>query len=102
MILRAIFGLLSLTAFGAVAASILFVVIGSVTATTGPVSASLGDRFELPSVMLGVGIGLLLGLAMRLQWSDLPRRLVTWVLIHERDFFNIALVAACIAILVLY
>lgn len=102
MILRAIFALFSITAFGAVAASVLFVVLSSMAGDAGSATASLGGRFELPSVMLGIGIGLLLGLAMRLQWSDLPRRAITWVLIHERDFFNLALVAACVAILVLY
>lgn len=103
MILRGIFALASLVAFGALAAAILFVVLGGFVAQEqGGSFVANGTTLQLPSIMLGVGIGLILGLAMRFPWSDLPRRVVTWVLIHERDFFNLGIAAAALAILLLY
>jgi hypothetical protein len=38
----------------------------------------------------------------RSEWSDIPRRIVTWFLIRERQFFYYALIGGCIAVLLFY
>lgn len=59
-----------------------------------------GLHFE--SLILGVVLGLATGTIARYEWGDIPRRLITWVLIRERQFFYYALIAGCIAVLLFY
>jgi hypothetical protein len=59
-----------------------------------------GLHFE--SVLLGVVLGLAVGSLARLNWADFPRRLITWVLIRERQFFYYGLIGCCIGVLLFY
>lgn len=62
--------------------------------------AESGLHFE--SLLLGVVLGLFIGSLARFEWADVPRRVVTWVLIRERQFFYYALIGGCIAVLLFY
>ncbi|MBK9078559.1 MAG: hypothetical protein WBP38_03750 [Hyphomicrobium sp.] len=59
-----------------------------------------GLHFE--SLILGVVLGLFVDSVARYGWGDLPRRMITWVLIRERQFFYYALIAGCVAVLLFY
>ena len=47
-------------------------------------------------------LGLFIGTLGRYNWGDVPRRMVTWVLIRERQFFYYTLIAGCVAVLLFY
>ena len=38
----------------------------------------------------------------RYNWADIPRRVVTWFLVRERQFFYYALIAICAGVLLYY
>jgi hypothetical protein len=72
---------------------------------SGQTSAALlggegGLHFE--SLILGVVLGLFVGSIARYEWGDIPRRLITWLLLRERQFFYYALISGCIAVLLFY
>lgn len=54
------------------------------------------------SAIVGLALGLSFGILARYHWADIPRRVVTWFLVRERQFFYYALIAACIGVLVFY
>jgi hypothetical protein len=59
-----------------------------------------GLHFE--SLLLGLTLGLGFGVLARYHWADVPRRLITWFLIRERQFFYYSLIAGCIVVLLFY
>ena len=59
-----------------------------------------GLQFE--SLLFGVTLGVALGSLGRYNWGDIPRRIVTWFLIRERQFFYYALIGGCSAVLLFY
>lgn len=61
-----------------------------------------GTRLQFDSLLLGTVLGLILGSLGRYHWADVPRRIVTWFLIRERQFFYYSLVAGCIFVLMFY
>jgi hypothetical protein len=52
--------------------------------------------------MIGLVFGLTLGSLGRYNWSDVPRRAVTWFLVRERQFFYYTLIALCAGVLLYY
>jgi hypothetical protein len=52
--------------------------------------------------MLGIVFGLMLGYLGRYNWTDVPRRVVTWFLVRERQFFYYTLIAICAGVLLYY
>ena len=108
--LRNLFSFFSMLALGVMAAAGLAALIpwisghagtgASVNAGAGAASSGHGLHFE--SLLLGLSLGLFLGVIGRYHWADIPRRIVTWFLIRERQFFYYTLVAGCIAVLVFY
>lgn len=57
---------------------------------------------EFSSVMIGLMLGLTLGSLGRYNWAEIPRRVVTWALVRERQFFYYALIAICAGVLFFY
>lgn len=97
---------LSLLAFGFLAAGVL-TVIGSGSGPLGQLSmdaVTSSDRsgVHLGSLLLGLALGLVLSALARVSWSELPRRVITWLLNNERRFYRIAWAGLFIAILVFY
>ena len=69
-------------------------------APEGLQSAVNGLQFN--SLLLGLVLGLSLGTLGRLNWADVPRRVVTWFLVRERQFFYYSLIALCAGVLLYY
>ncbi len=100
--LRSTLTFFSILAFGVMAAAVIMAITpwlsGRVAGT--PLAGTGGLQFE--SLVLGIFLGLTLGSLARYHWADIPRHIVTWFLIRERQFFYYALIAGCIAVLLFY
>lgn len=57
---------------------------------------------NMESAVFGLALGLSFGVLARYHWADFPRRVVTWFLVRERQFFYYALIAGCIGVLLFY
>jgi hypothetical protein len=92
----------SVLAFGAMTAAALVALLPwfSAHAPAGLQAAVSGLQFE--SLLLGMALGLTLGALGRLNWADVPRRIVTWFLVRERQFFYYVLIAFCAGVLIFY
>lgn len=59
-------------------------------------------RLQFDSLLLGLILGLTLGSLGRYNWADIPRRLVNWFLIRERQLAYYVMIACCIGVLLFY
>ena len=100
--MRAVLSFFSVLAFGAMSAAVLIAVLPWVSGHAPDSVKALTDGLQFNSVMLGLVFGLMLGSLGRYNWSDIPRRVVTWFLIRERQFFYYALIAICAGVLFYY
>lgn len=96
--LRSVFSFFSMLAFGAVSAAALIALLPWMIGKP----ATEADGLQFNSLLLGLVLGLTLGTVTRYNWSDIPRRVVTWCLIRERLFFYYALILICGALLLFY
>ena len=46
---------------------------------------SLTEGLEFNSLIIGLVLGVTLGAVGRCNWSDIPRRIVTWFLVREQE-----------------
>ena len=99
--MRAAFTFFSLLAFGAITAAGLAALIPWATGRVGS-GLSGQNGLQLESLLLGLALGLFLGIIGRYHWADIPRRIVTWFLIRERQFFYYSLIASCVVVLLFY
>lgn len=68
-----------------------------------PTGTQIGlDGLQFESLLLGLMSGLIVSHLVRYNWTDIPRRLVTWVLVRERMFFYYGLIAICVAVVLFY
>jgi hypothetical protein len=92
----------SILALGVLAAAMLIALTpwltGRVSGT--PIAGTGGLQFE--SLVLGIFLGLILASLSRYHWSDIPRHIVNWLLIRERQFFYYALIGGCLGVLLFY
>ena len=100
--IRSVLSYFSVLAFGAMAAAALFALLPWASKYAPSGVQALADGLQFESLMLGLFIGLTLGVLGRYNWADIPRRLVTWFLVRERQFFYYSLIAICAAVLLLY
>ena len=106
--MRSAIGFLSLLAFGFLAAGVLTVV--RTGAGSGPVAdfsldaamSSEHTGVHLGSLLIGMVLGIVLSALALVSWSELPRRLVGWLLHHERGFYRLALAGVLIGVLLFY
>ena len=100
--MRPILSFCSVLAFGAMTSAALVALLPwfSGHAPEGLQSAVNGLQFN--SLLLGLVLGLSLGTLGRLNWADVPRRVVTWFLVRERQFFYYSLIALCAGVLLYY
>ena len=99
--LRATLTFFSMLAFGTMSAAVILALIPWMSGRTGAGGYS-GSGLHFESVMLGLVLGLMLGIMSRYNWADVPRRIITWALIRERQFFYYALIAGCIGVMLFY
>ena len=100
--MRAVLTFFSTLAFAVMAAATLFAVMPWMSGRTS--AAVLGGEggLHFNSLLFGVILGLVIGTLGRYNWGDIPRRMVTWVLIRERQFFYYVLTGGCVAVLLFY
>lgn len=55
-----------------------------------------------PSLLLGLALGIVLTGLAGISWGELPRRMIHWVLVNERNFYRIGFAALCLGVLLFY
>ncbi len=100
--MRIIFTFFSMLALGAMTAAGLAALIPWATGRSGGAAMASQSGLHLESLLLGLTMGLFLGIIGRYHWADIPRRIVTWFLIRERQFFYYTLIAGCVTVLLFY
>ena len=100
--MRSVLSFFSVLAFGTMTAAVIVALLPwfSGNAPAGLQAAVSG--LQLESLLLGLALGLSLGTLGRYNWSDIPRRVVTWFLVRERQFFYYTLIGICAVILLYY
>ena len=100
--LRNLFSFFSMLALGVMTAAGVAALIPWFSGRT-PGAAALGATgLHFESLLLGLTLGLAFGVLARYHWAELPRRIITWFLIRERQFFYYTLIAGCIGVLLFY
>lgn len=90
-------------AFALISAALLIAIAPWLTGQARGEHLTVGPlAIHLESVILGTTFGLLLGLLARFNWSEVPRRIVTWVLVRERQLFYWVILAVCVGVLLFY
>lgn len=99
--MRTVLTYVSMLAIGAMTLAAFAVLLPWMQGRAGA-AISGTEQFHLESGIVGLAVGLLLGILSRYNWGDIPRRIVNWVLIRERQFFYYVLIAGCIGVLLFY
>jgi hypothetical protein len=102
MFVRSVLSFFSVLAFGIVASAGVFALTPWLSGHVPDNVRALTGVLQFESVAVGLALGLMLGALGRCNWSDIPRRIVTWFLVREQRFFYYALIAVCAGVLVFY
>lgn len=102
MFLRSVLSFFSVLAFGILASAAVFAAMPWLSDEVPESVRALTQNLQFGSLAIGLAMGLTLGVIGRMDWADLPRRVVTWFLVREQKFFYYALIAACAGVLVFY
>jgi hypothetical protein len=101
--MRSVVSFISMLAFGVLAAGALMIG-GSGTMPSKAAALPAGDAITLDpaSLLIGIMVGVVLGALGRFSWAELPRRVVTWLVANERNFYRFAWASILLAILIFY
>lgn len=99
--IRSLLSFLSILAFGVMTAGLIIVIAPWLSGRT-PGSEAGAASLHLESLLFGLLLGLVVATVARVEWAEVPRRAVTWVLVRERQFFYYALIAGGVAVLLFY
>ncbi len=102
MFVRPILSFFSVLAFGVMAAAALYALTPWLSGHVPEGVRSYAENLQFGSLTVGLVLGLVLGAIGRCEWSDIPRRIITWFLVREQQFFYYALIAACAGVLIFY
>jgi hypothetical protein len=100
--MRAVLSFFSVLAFGAMTSALLIALMPWMSGHAPDGVKSMANDLQFNSLMFGMVLGLTLGTLGRYNWTDVPRRAVTWFLVRERQFFYYSLIAICGAVLLYY
>lgn len=100
--LRSVFQFCSMLAAGVMTLGLVAVLLPWVQGHTFPAGHAPAPALHLESAVFGLAVGLSFGVLARYHWADIPRRVVTWILLRERQFFYYALIMGCLAVVVFY
>lgn len=100
--MRTMLSFFSMLALGVMTLAVIALLFPVVQARVGAQTWMGGGALESRSAFLGLAVGLLLGFLNRYNWGDLPRRIVTWFLVRERQLFYYIVIAVCIGVLLFY
>lgn len=99
---RSVFSFLSMLSFGILGAAAIVALVPWLSGQSPEGVRAVAGSLHFESVLLGVVIGLGTAALARFNWADMPRRLINWVLIRERQIYGAIALAAGLAILFLY
>lgn len=100
--MRSLFQFFSMLAAGVLTLGLIAVMLPWVQGRAAPGALAPAPALHLESAVLGLMLGLAFGVLARYHWADIPRRVVTWFLVRERQFFYYALIAGCVGVLIFY
>lgn len=100
--LRFLLSFVSMLALGALTLGTIAVLLPWLQGRASGTMLPVASDFQLESGLLGLTIGVLIGYMSWYNWADIPRRMVNWVLVRERQFFYYVLIAGCIGVLIFY
>jgi hypothetical protein len=100
--MRTLLTFFSMLAFGVLTAAAIVAIMPWLSGQMPSGTVIGGTKLHFDSLLLGMVLGLILGTLGRYNWGEIPRRVVTWVLIRERQFFYYVLIGGCVAVLVFY
>ncbi len=103
LFIRSMLSFLTMLAFGVMTAGAI-VVIGPWLSGRAPGSfvGPLAPTLHFESLLLGVVLGMTMAFVGRVDWAEVPRRLVLWVLVRERRFFYYTLITGAAVVLLFY
>ena len=55
-----------------------------------------------PSLLLGLALGIVLTGLAGISWGELPRRVIHWLLVNERNFYRVGFAVLCLGVLLFY
>lgn len=99
---RAALTFFSMLAFGILTVAVLIAILPWLSQRTAGTAFARAGGLQFESLLVGVALGVLLGSLGRYNWSEIPRRAVTWFLIRERQFFYYTLIGGCVGVLLFY
>lgn len=100
--MRSVFQFFSMFAAGVLTLGVLAVVLPWVLTASLVGGREPTHGLHLGSAILGLSLGLFFGVVARYHWADIPRKIVAWVLVRERQFFYYTLIAGCLLVLFFY
>ncbi len=101
--MRSLLSFFSMLAFGVMSAAIIVAVMPWLSGKVSGETISAGPAtLHFESLLFGVVFGVGIGTLGHYNWGDIPRRIITWFLIRERQFFYYALIVGCVGVLVFY
>lgn len=100
--MRSIASFASLLALGLLVAGILTVMTQTPVAVSGADGADGSAGIDFWSLLVGLLLGLVLANLSRISWTNIPRRVVNWVLSQEQNLVYGGIAAVLIAILIFY
>jgi hypothetical protein len=99
--MRAVLSFFSMLALGLmIAAMVMIGVTGG--AGTSPRPGLSAPYLDYMSVVIGLGVGLVIAVLAQISWSELPQRLLQWLLINARRLRLLVLAAVCVAIIIYF
>ncbi|MEZ5899745.1 MAG: hypothetical protein AB7S74_06775 [Hyphomicrobium sp.] len=100
--MRSVFQFCSILALGVMTLSVVALMLPWLESHGIRSGLAPGTGLQMESAVFGLAVGLLLGVLARYHWADIPRRVVTWFLVRERQFFYYALIGGCLGVLLFY
>ena len=100
--MRTLLGFISMLALGLMLAMVLAFVTTALATRGADAPALARGRLDYLSLLLGLVLGGTMTSLARVHWASLPRRLVSWLLMNEYTFYQLALAVVFLAVLVLY
>jgi hypothetical protein len=103
-VMRSMVGFVSLLALGLMVAVALALAGQGLSANWSGLASRQpgGFRLDYPSLVLGLALGLVMATLARMSWAEMPRRIALWLLANERNFYRMAMAAACVGVLLFY
>jgi hypothetical protein len=100
--MRTVLGYVSMLALGLMLAVVLAFVTTALATRGDDVPMLAHGRLDHISLLLGLVLGIAISGIARVHWASVPRRLVAWLLMNEYTFYQLAVAALLLAVIVLY